>query len=142
MDKCMNCLGIARKAGYLAIGETNSGAAARSGKAQLLLIASDASDNAHKRAEGFAHGAKLPPPLRLPYSMEHIARYTGKTGSILAVTDPGLAYSFVAGLPEEVAGLDEITNLLLEKNNRALRRRKEAVAHAANKRTGKRRKSG
>ena len=141
MDKCMNYLGIARKAGFLAIGEKNSGAAARSGRAQILLLAADASDNARKRAEGFALGGKLPPPVRLPYSMEHIAGYTGKTGSVLALTDPGIAYSFVAGLTGEIAGLDEIANLLLERNQQALRRRKEAAAHAANKRAGKRRKS-
>ena len=56
-----------RKAGRIALGEHDAGAAARAGKACLLLLAQDASDNARKRAEGFAHAAQAP-LLRLPYT--------------------------------------------------------------------------
>ena len=49
-----------RKAGRIALGEHDAGAAARAGKACLLLLAQDASDNARKRAEGFAYAAQAP----------------------------------------------------------------------------------
>ena len=68
-DKAANYLGLMRKAGRIALGEHDAGAAARAGKACLLLLAQDASDNARKRAEGFAHAAQAP-LLRLPRFME------------------------------------------------------------------------
>lgn len=141
MDRSMRYLGLARKAGLLAVGEKNSCAAARSGKAELLLLAADASDNARKRAEGFARGGKIPGPVRLPYSMEQIAGCTGKAGSVLAVNDTGLACSLIMSLPKDTSGINEIAGLLSEKTKQAARRSREAAAHAANKKTGKRRKS-
>ena len=60
------------------------------GKACLLLLAQDASDNARKRAEGFAYTAQAP-LLRLPYTKQALSERLGKTGcAIAAVTDPGL----------------------------------------------------
>ena len=50
-DKAANYLGLMRKAGRIALGEHDAGAAARAGKACLLLLAQDASVNARKRAE-------------------------------------------------------------------------------------------
>ena len=46
MDKILNMLGLMRRANAIQIGETNTGSAVRAGKAKLLLLASDASDNA------------------------------------------------------------------------------------------------
>ena len=90
-DKAANYLGLMRKAGRIALGEHDAGAAARAGKACLLLLAQDASDNARKRAEGFAHAAQAP-LLRLPYTKQALSDRLGKTGcAIAAVTDPGLA---------------------------------------------------
>ena len=90
-DKAANYLGLMRKAGRIALGEHDAGAAARAGKAYLLLLAQDASDNARKRAEGFAYAAQAP-LLRLPYTKQALSDRLGKTGcAIAAVTDPGLA---------------------------------------------------
>ena len=90
-DKAANYLGLMRKAGRIELGEHDAGAAARAGKACLLLLAQDASDNARKRAEGFAHAAQAP-LLRLPYTKQALSDRLGKTGcAIAAVTDPGLA---------------------------------------------------
>ena len=55
-EKTLNLLGLMRRANALQVGETNAGAAVRGGKAKLLLLASDASDNARGRAEGFLYG--------------------------------------------------------------------------------------
>ena len=71
-DKAANYLGLMRKAGRIALGEHDAGAAARAGKACLLLLAQDASDNARKRAEGFAHAAQAP-LLRLPYTKQALS---------------------------------------------------------------------
>ena len=68
-DKAANYLGLMRKAGRIALGEYDAGAAARAGQACLVLLAQDASDNARKRAEGFAYTAQAP-LLRLPYTKQ------------------------------------------------------------------------
>ena len=60
MDKALGYLGLMRKANAVAIGETDTGAAAKSGKAVLICLAADASDNARKRAETFAHARSVP----------------------------------------------------------------------------------
>ena len=71
-DKAANYLGLMRKAGRIALGEYDAGAAARAGQACLLLLAQDASDNARKRAEGFACTAQAP-LLRLPYTKQALS---------------------------------------------------------------------
>mgnify|MGYP002627501615 CR=1 FL=1 len=65
-DKALGYLGIMRKAGKLAIGEIDSGSAVRGGKAILLCLAADASDNARTRAEGFVYQTNTP-LIRLPF---------------------------------------------------------------------------
>ena len=96
-DKAANYLGLMRKAGRIALGEYDAGAAARAGQACLVLLAQDASDNAHKRAEGFAYTAQAP----LPYTKQVLSERLGKTGcAIAAVTDPGLAKVFVSALAQ------------------------------------------
>lgn len=97
-DKASNYLGIMRKAGALAIGEVESGAAVKSGKAVLLCLASDASDNAQHRAEGFVYQRNTP-LIRLPYEKETIAHLVGKRGcSMISLLDPGFATAFVSAL--------------------------------------------
>ena len=98
-DKAANYLGLMRKAGRIALGEYDA-AAARAGQACLVLLAQDASDNARKRAEGFAYTAQAP-LLRLPYTKQALCERLGKTGcAIAAVTDPGLAKAFVSALAQ------------------------------------------
>ena len=58
-DKILNMLGLMRRANAIQIGETNTGAAVRGGKAKLLLLAADASDNARSRAEGCTRGRSV-----------------------------------------------------------------------------------
>ena len=49
-EKALNLLGLMRKANAVQIGETDAGSAVRAGSAKLLILASDASDNATSRA--------------------------------------------------------------------------------------------
>ena len=138
--KVLRYLGIARKAGYLELGEEDTGAAVRGGKAKVVLLAADASDNARRRAEGFIYGRNLL-ALRLPCTKEEVSFATGKGGcSMAAVTDIGLASSLVSALaqqdPEQYAQAAEV---LSAKRVKADRRKAEAHAHERNIKTGKRR---
>ena len=139
-NRAIRYLSIARKAGSLQLGEEDTGAAVRGGKAKLVLLALDASDNARRRAEGFVYGRKMP-LVRLPYTKEEISFATGKGGcSMLAVTDIGLASSFLSALaqqdPERYA---ETAQALELKREKADKRKAEAAAHRRNVKTGKRR---
>ncbi|MGI5935620.1 MAG: ribosomal L7Ae/L30e/S12e/Gadd45 family protein [Oscillospiraceae bacterium] len=140
MDRALSYLGLAQKAGLLEAGEESAGAAARRGKAKLLLLAADASDNARRRAEGFVYGRKIP-LARLPFTKEQISAATGRPGcSMVALTDTGLASSIMKTLaeasPDEYGAIAEELRL---KNETAARRRREAAAHQRNKRLGKKR---
>jgi ribosomal protein L7Ae-like RNA K-turn-binding protein len=137
MAKTLNYLGIARKAGLLEPGEENSGAAVRTGKAKLLLLAADASDNARRRAEGYVHRRKIP-LVRLPYTKEQVSDAIGKPGcSMVAVTDIGLASSIMKtlaeALPEKYGETAEEIRL---KNERTARQRREAAVNDKSKKLG------
>ena len=87
----MKLLGLMRRANAIALGEEKTGAAMREGKAKLLLLAEDASDNARKRAASFASGRSAP-VVPLPFAKEEIADHVGVRGcSMAAVTDLGFA---------------------------------------------------
>ena len=98
MDKAANYLGIMRKANAVAIGETDAGAAVKSGKAYVLCLAADASGNAGKRAETFVYSRNIP-LLCLPYEKAELQMAFSKPGcSMFAITDLGLASAFVGAL--------------------------------------------
>jgi len=140
MDKAAGYLGIARKAGYLEIGAENCGAAVRSGKAKLLLLASDASDNTRHRAEGFVFGRKTPLAV-LPDGKEKLSGLTGAPNcAMLAFTDIGLASRFAAALAETESRYAALSAALAEREKKARARRQETERHERNRRTGKGRK--
>ena len=139
-EKTLNLLGLMRRANAVQIGETNTGAAVRGGKAKLLLLASDASDNARSRAEGFLHGRSTI-GVNLPFTKEEISSHVGVNGcSMAAVTDIGFANALMKSLaamsPEKYSA---VAAQVEERFSRAERRKKEAKAHERNKRIGKRR---
>jgi ribosomal protein L7Ae-like RNA K-turn-binding protein len=139
-DKILNMLGMMRRANAIQIGETNTGAIVRGGKAKLLLLAADASDNAKSRAEGFARGRSVLTVV-LPYTKDEISASVGLNGcSMAAVTDMGFANALMKALaamqPDVYSELAQETDTRFQK---AQRRKKEAAAHERNKRIGKRR---
>ena len=67
MDKTLNYLALARKAGYAELGEEPVGGAARAGKAYVIVVASDAGDHTWRRAKAFAAGTDQQ-AVRLPYT--------------------------------------------------------------------------
>lgn len=139
-EKTLNLLGLMRRANALQVGETNAGAAVRGGKAKLLLLASDASDNARGRAEGFLFGRNAI-GLTLPFTKAEISAHVGVSGcSMAAVTDIGFANALMKLLVElSPREYEEAAAQVEQRFSRAERRKKEAKAHEKNKRTGKRR---
>ena len=139
-EKLLSFLGLMRRAGALKLGETNTGAAVRSGKAKLLLLALDASENALGRAAGFARGRSVL-TVPLPFTKEELAGALGSGScAMLAVTDLGFANALMKLLrqtePERYRELAQETARRYEK---AERRKREQAAHERNKRIGKRR---
>lgn len=142
MNKILNLLGLAKKAGKLEVGEEPTGAAARAKDARLLLIASDAADNSFRRLKHFADaGACL--YARLPCTKDELGRAVGRTScAMVAVTDIGFAEAVAEKLAEEdAARYTELAERLSVKAQRAMQRRKEQEQHEKNLRMGKRKVS-
>lgn len=137
MSNALNYIGLAKKAGAIEIGETNTGAAIRAGKGRILILASDASDNARRRAEGFVGGTQTPLAV-IPYSKADLSQITGVVGcSMAAFTDVGLAAVFMAALAEDEPSFREVAALLAQKNQKMQLRKKEALAHDRNLKKGR-----
>lgn len=139
-EKALNLLGLMRKANAVQIGEIDTGAAARAGSAKLLILASDASDNAKSRAKGFVYGKGIP-LITVPFQKEEISAHVGKSGcSMAAVCDLGFADFFIKLLQLISPGMyDETAQKIAAELAREKQRRRERSAHEKNKRIGKRR---
>ena len=136
MDKVLNYLSLARKAGRAELGEEPVGAAARALHAHLIVVAGDASDHTWRRAKSYVAGTDQQ-CVRLPYSKDEVGMAIGRTSlAIAAVTDPALALSLVQSLPQ-AEKLAAVVAVLEEKVQRQRKRQSEAKAHARNKKTGK-----
>ena len=136
MDKALNYMALARKAGRIELGEEPVGAAARAQKARLVIVASDASDHTWRRSLSFVAGtAQI--ALRVPFTKDQLGFTVGrKELAIAAFTDPALALAFVKALgqPEKHA---QVLEVLENRTRRVQQRQKEAAAHQRNVRTGK-----
>ena len=136
MDKALNYLALARKAGLAELGEEPVGGAARSGKAYVIVVASDASDHTWRRAKSFAAGTAQQ-CIRLPYSKDEMGLAIGRESlAIAAITDAAMALALVQSLPEPEKQADAIA-VLLEKVQKMKKRQQEAKAHKKNVRFGK-----
>ena len=130
--KALEYAGIARMAGKIETGETNAKAFIKAGKAKLLLVASDTSDGARRRAEGYVFETKVP-LIAVPYSKAELSAMSGRPGcSMAAFTDLGLAASFAEAVYLEYgAPYRELAEALAEKRTR----------ESQNGKKGKRRKN-
>ena len=136
MDKAMNFLALARKAGLAELGEEPVGAAARSGKAYAILVASDAGDHTWRRAKAFAAGTDQQ-AVRLPYTKDEMGFAIGRESlAIAAITDCPMALALVQSLPQPEKYAEQ-TAVLTEKVQKQKQRKKEAQAHKKNVRVGK-----
>ena len=136
MDKALNFLALARKAGRVELGEEPAGAAARAQKARLIIVASDATDHTWRRAQSFVAGTQQI-CLMVPYTKDELGQAIGRTALALAAfTDPALALGFVKALGQPERYKAELESLD-KRAQRIQQRQKEAKAHEKNVRTGK-----
>ena len=136
MDKALNYLSLARKAGKAELGEEPVGAAARALHAHLIVVAGDASDHTWRRAKSYAAGTDQQ-CIRLPYTKDEIGMAIGRTSlAIAAITDAALALALVQALPtpEKYAAAADV---LTDKAKRQRQRQSEAKSHLRNRRSGK-----
>ena len=136
MDKALNYVALARKAGRIELGEEPAGAAARAVHACLIVVASDASDHTWRRAKSFAAGTDQQ-CIRLDCTKEEMGFVVGRQSlAIAAITDVQLALALVTALgqPEKYKASLEV---LEAKTIKAKKRQAEAKAHKRNVRMGK-----
>ena len=135
-SKALNYLSLARKAGKAELGEEPVGAAARAGKAYLIVVAQDASDHTWRRARSFAAGTDQQ-TLRLRQTKDELGRSIGRESlAIAAITDAALALALVKALePSEATA--QVIAVLEAKAARLAKRAQEAKAHQRNVRKGK-----
>lgn len=135
MDKALNYLALARKAGRVELGEEPVGAAARAQKARLVIVAGDATDHTRRRARSFVAGTEQI-CLDVPFSKDQLGQAIGRTELALAAfTDPALALGFLNALGQPDRYKAELESL--EKRAKRIRQhQQEAKAHARNKAMG------
>lgn len=141
MDKALNYMALARKAGRIELGEEPAGAAARAQHARLVVVASDASDHTWRRAKSFVAGTGQE-CVRVPFDKDQLGLSVGRTSlAIAAFTDPALALAFLKALGNSEA-YKEALESLDRRTRRVQQRQAEEKAHQRNKRTGRTRKPG
>lgn len=115
-DKTLGLLGLARRAGRLAVGEQSVAEACQSGRALAVLLARDAGDTTARRGEKLARQGAVP-LVPTPYSKGELGWSIGRSScALLAVTEPELA----AALVEKLAGQDgRLFQLAMELRQRA-----------------------
>ena len=101
-DKVLGFLGLLAKAGALAYGTFATEKAVKSGKACLVIIATDASENTKKDICNLCDGHDV--PYRVWMSRMQLGTQLGKgERTILAVTDSG----FAAALTKKIDNSEE-----------------------------------
>ena len=136
MDKALNYLALARKAGRIELSEEPCGAAARAVHARLIVVAADASAHTWRRAKSFAAGTEQQ-CIRVKFTKEEMGFVVGRTSlAIAAITDPAMALALVNALgePEKYKAAAEV---LAAKAEKLKKRRAESKAHQRNVRFGK-----
>ena len=136
MDKALNYLSLARKGGMAELGEEPVGAISRTGKAYVILVASDASDHTWRRAKSFAAGTEQQ-CVRVKFTKDELGFVVGRTAlAIAAITDAPLALALVKALGEPEKNKEALA-ALEEKVQKLKKRQSEAKSHQRNVRMGK-----
>ena len=136
MDKALNYMALARKAGRIELGEEPVGSAARAQHARLVVVASDASGHTWRRALSFVAGTQQQ-CIRVPYTKDALGQAVGRTSlAVAAFTDPALALAFVKAL-EQPGQYAEVLESLDKRTKRVQQRQSEAKAHQRNQRMGR-----
>ena len=90
MDKILNLISLATKAGKVKTGEFLTTKTLQEGFAYLVIIATDTSEKSTKRLTGISENYEC---RSIIYgTKEELGRFTGKTEkSVICITDEGLA---------------------------------------------------
>ena len=98
LEKALGLLAIAQKGGNIEIGEEPVGAAARGGRARLIILASDAAGHTQRRAQSFGN-AHQTPIVSIDASKDALGATFGRSSvAMAALTDIFLAKSFLERL--------------------------------------------
>ena len=98
MDSALGMLGLALRAGRLAVGEDAALDACKARSSRLLLTARDAAENTRRRAARFAAGGQCL-LVECPWSKDEMGAALGRgTCAVAAVTDLGMARAVVQKL--------------------------------------------
>lgn len=92
-NKVLSYLGLARKAGNLAIGFAASKEACLKGTAKFVAVASDISEKSHKEIKYFS-GGKIPVE-RIDNTILEVSKAIGIKAGIVAICDEGFAKQLV-----------------------------------------------
>ena len=100
MNRSLALLGMAKKAGLLAVGSEAVANAARRGNAKLIISASDASAASVRRAKSNAQQGGIRHMI-VPFTMFELGTTAGRgSPGTIAFLDKGLADGFVKRLTE------------------------------------------
>lgn len=104
VNKIYSMIGMAEKAGHAASGEFSTEKAIKSGKACLVIIASDASENTRKHFSDMCAYRNI--PIYIYGNKEELGHAIGKEMRVnVAVTERGLAESIRKRIEETDAEL-------------------------------------
>lgn len=100
-DRVLSMLGIAAKSGSVASGEFSTEKAVKDGRAYLVIVAADASENTIKMFRNMTDFYEV--PMYLYADKETLGHYIGKEfRASLAVTNEGLAHSIEDKLKQTI----------------------------------------
>ena len=141
MERILSMIGLAKKAGFVEIGEEPVGSAARAKHARVILVAGDAAASSVRRAYSFAQSGNCL-CLTVDATKDQLGSALGRTSvAMAAVTDIGFAEALV----KKLSAMDEsrygaAAEALSVKAKRAAERKAEKLQHEKNVQQGKKRK--
>ena len=89
-NKLLSFLGLARKAGKLSMGMDSAKESMEKGKAELLILSRDISENSASKALKTANAHHIP-VLILESAMEELEAALGRKAAVITVNDRGFA---------------------------------------------------
>lgn len=94
MNKALQLLSLAQRAGKVVSGEFKTEEAVKLGQAMLVILASDASDNTKKKFTNMCDFYEV--PIRIYSNKDELGHFIGKEfRASVAVTDEGLANKII-----------------------------------------------
>ena len=137
MERILSMIGLAKKAGFVEIGEEPVGSAARAKHARVILVAGDAAASSVRRAYSFAQSGSCL-CLTVDATKDQLGSALGRTSvAMAAVTDIGFANALVKKLAAKDEKFAPAAAALDVKAARALERKREKERHEKNVRRGK-----